>query len=110
MSWLHQVPLNDQPVVLLHSPLVDGKPATADIFSGRGYCSHLGTSAMLDPLERMGWNSQTMTHGIRAAFKTWVTARSNYPREVVELCLSHVQRTNWSGHASAATSSISGVG
>src|SRR5260370_226063 len=43
-------------------------------------------------LERMGWNSQTTTHGIRAAFKTWATERTNYPREVVELCLSHVQR------------------
>jgi len=26
-----------------------------------------------------------------AAFKTWATERTNYPREVVELCLSHVQ-------------------
>ena len=26
-----------------------------------------------------------------AAFKTWATERTNYPREVVELCLSHLQ-------------------
>ena len=42
-------------------------------------------------LERMGWNGRTTTHGLRAAFKTWATERTNYPREVVELCLSHVQ-------------------
>ena len=42
-------------------------------------------------LQRMGWNSETTTHGIRAAFKTWATERTNYPREVVEFCLSHVQ-------------------
>jgi hypothetical protein len=35
-----------------------------------------------------------MTHGIRAAFKTWATERTNYPREVIEFCLSHVQATN----------------
>jgi hypothetical protein len=46
---------------------------------------------MLDLLMRMGWNNRTTTHGIRAAFKTWATERTNYPREVVELCLSHVQ-------------------
>jgi hypothetical protein len=46
---------------------------------------------MLDLLERMGWKEATTTHGVRAAFKTWATERTNYAREVVELCLSHVQ-------------------
>ena len=46
---------------------------------------------MLDLLGRMGWDDRTITHGIRAAFKTWATERTNYPREVVELCLSYVQ-------------------
>jgi hypothetical protein len=53
--------------------------------------SHLGTSAMLDLLGRMGWNNKTITHGLRVAFKTWATERPNFPREVIELCLSHVQ-------------------
>jgi hypothetical protein len=30
-------------------------------------------------------------HGIRAAFKTWAAEQTNHAREVVELCLSHVQ-------------------
>jgi hypothetical protein len=46
---------------------------------------------MLDWLERLKWNDRTITHGIRSAFKTWATERTNYAREVVELCLSHVQ-------------------
>ena len=90
--WQHQVPLNDQAVALLQSLLVDGKPATEYVFPSRNNGrKHLGTGAMSGLLERMGWNSRTTTHGIRAAFKTWATERTNYPREVVELCLSHVQ-------------------
>ena len=46
---------------------------------------------MLSLLSRIGWNYRTTTHGIRAAFKTWATERTNYPREVVELCLSHAR-------------------
>jgi len=46
---------------------------------------------MLDLIERLNWKQRTTVHGIRAAFKTWATERTNYPREVVELCLSHVQ-------------------
>jgi hypothetical protein len=46
---------------------------------------------MLNLLERMKWNDRTTTHGLRAAFKTWATERTGFAREVVELCLSHVQ-------------------
>ncbi len=90
-AWQHLVPLSDQAIELLKSLLVDGNPASEWVFPARNRRSHLGTSAMLDLLGRMGWNTKTTTHGIRAAFKTWATERTNYPREVVELCLSHVQ-------------------
>ena len=46
---------------------------------------------MRDLLRRLRWKDRTTPHGIRAAFKTWATERTNYAREVVELCLSHVQ-------------------
>ena len=46
---------------------------------------------MRDLLRRIGWLDRTTAHGIRAAFKTWATERTDYPREVVELCLSHSQ-------------------
>ncbi len=52
---------------------------------------------MLDLLGRLKWNDRTTTHGVRAAFKTWAMERTNYPREVVELCLSDVQRNALAG-------------
>jgi integrase len=85
------VPLSDQAIELLQSLMVEGKPVGEHVFPARNRRGHLGTSAMLDLLERMGWKTRTTTHGIRAAFKTWATERTNYAREVVELCLSHVQ-------------------
>jgi integrase len=90
-AWQHLVPLSDQAMDLLRGLLVDGKPVSEHVFPARNRRSHLGTSAMLDLLGRMGWNDRTTAHGIRAAFKTWATERTNYAREVVELCLSHVQ-------------------
>ncbi len=89
--WQHQVPLSDQAVLLLRSLLIDDKPAFEYVFPNRTGRGCLGQSAMLSLLSRIGWNDRTTTHGIRAAFKTWATERTNYPREVVELCLSHVQ-------------------
>ncbi len=89
--WQHQVPLSDQAIELLRGLLVDGKPSGNSCSRPQSPRSYLGPSAMLDLLDRMGWADRTTTHGIRAAFKTWATERTNYPREVVELCLSHVQ-------------------
>jgi integrase len=90
-AWQHLVPLSEQALDLLNGLLVDGKPASEWVFPARNRRGHLGTSAMLDLLGRTGWGDRTTTHGIRAAFKTWATERTNYAREVVELCLSHVQ-------------------
>jgi integrase len=90
-AWQHQVPLSEQAVELLQGLMVNGEPVSEFVFPARNRTGHLGTTAMLDLLERMGWKEQTTTHGIRAAFKTWATERTNYAREVVELCLSHVQ-------------------
>jgi integrase len=72
-AWQHLVPLSDQAIGLLGGLLVDGKPASEWVLPARNRRGHLGTSAMLDLLERLGWNDRTTTHGIRAAFKTWAT-------------------------------------
>jgi integrase len=89
--WQHQVPLSDQALDLLRGILVGGKPVSEFVFPSHNRREHLGSNAMLSLLARMDWADRTTTHGIRAAFKTWATERTNYPREVVELCLSHVQ-------------------
>jgi integrase len=39
-------------------------------------------------LRRMGHN--VTAHGIRSAFKTWGSERTNYPREIIEAALAHV--------------------
>ena len=89
--WQHLIPLSEQAIDLLRGLLIDGKPASEYIFPSHNRRDHLGRNAMLSLLTRIGWVDRTTTHGIRAAFKTWATERTNYPREVVELCLSHVQ-------------------
>jgi integrase len=89
--WQHLIPLSEQAFELLRGLLVDGKPTAEYVFPGRNRRDHLGRNAMLSLLARIGWDDRTTTHGIRAAFKTWATERTNYPREVVELCLSHAQ-------------------
>jgi integrase len=49
----------------------------------------LSNMALLAVLHRMKRNDLT-THGFRATFKTWAAERTNFPREVVEAALSHV--------------------
>jgi integrase len=41
-------------------------------------------------LMRLLGRSET-AHGFRATFKTWATERTSYPRELIEVCLSHAQ-------------------
>jgi integrase len=106
-AWQHVVPLSDQTMILLRSLLVDGKPNSEWLFPARNRRGSMGQCTVRDLLERMDWLEQTTTHVIRAAFKTWATERTNYPREVAELCLSHVQAMRWNAPTSAATSSRS---
>ena len=68
----------------------DGKPVSEWAFPARNRRGHLGTSAMLDLLERLGWGDRTPPTASGLPSRPWATARTNYAREVVELCLSHV--------------------
>lgn len=90
-AWQHLIPLSDQAIDLLKGLMVEGAPVGEHVFPARNRRGHLGTSAMLSLLERLKWDDRTTTHGLRAAFKTWATERTGFAREVVELCLSHVQ-------------------
>jgi integrase len=90
-AWRHLVTLSDQAIELLRGLQIDGKPVGEFVFPARNRRGCLGRTSMRDLLERINWIARTTTHGIRAAFKTWASERTNYPWEVVELCLSHVQ-------------------
>jgi integrase len=50
---------------------------------------HLGDNAMLALLDRMGFGHVT-THGMRSTFRTWAGEQTIFPREVVEVCLAHI--------------------
>ena len=50
---------------------------------------HLGDNAMLTLLDRMGFGHVT-THGMRSMFRTWAGEQTTTPREVVEICLAHI--------------------
>jgi integrase len=49
----------------------------------------LGKNGMLWVLAAMGLQGRMTAHGARAAFKTWATEATNFPRELSELCLGH---------------------
>jgi integrase len=82
----HKVPLCDRAIALLQrqreystgSPNVfvgymDPKPLSEPSF--KPYMRDIGTTATV--------------HGFRASFKTWGTEKTDYPRELIELCLAH---------------------
>jgi integrase len=85
-AWQHLIPLSDPAIDLLRGLLIDGKPAGEFVFPPRSRRGTLSHNALLKLLKRIGWADRTTTHGIRSVFKTWATERTNYPREVVELC------------------------
>jgi integrase len=45
--------------------------------------------AMLQLLKRMGYHSETVTHGLRATCRTWAEEKAEYPYEVREAALAH---------------------
>jgi integrase len=59
------------------------------VFPGAKRGRPLSNMAMTLTLRRMGRGDIT-THGFRSTFRTWAAERTNYPREVVEAALAHV--------------------
>lgn len=51
----------------------------------RGVLSDL---TMLKPMKRM--TAKGVPHGMRSCFRTWAAERTNYPREVAEAALAHI--------------------
>jgi integrase len=80
----HRVPLSAAAVAIVK--------AMAEIrlneylFPGRR--DPLARTALFDQLRRMG-RGDTTTHGFRSTFRSWAAERTNFPREVAEMALSH---------------------
>jgi len=82
---LHRVPLSTAAVKLL-SALPQG--ADADFVFPLEKGGELTDSHLLRFLKSMGRNDITV-HGMRAAFKTFASEKTNFQREVVEVSLAH---------------------
>jgi len=61
------------------------------IFAGARVGKPLSNMAMLELVRGMIGNGVTV-HGFRSAFRDWCRERTNYPREIVELALAHVNK------------------
>lgn len=82
----HRVPLSRQAVKLLkaqprylNNDLVFPSPQTSTVLSDM---------TMLELMKRM--TSKGVPHGMRSCFRTWAAERTNYPREVAEAALAHI--------------------
>jgi len=81
----HRVPLSDAALALLGAlPRLEGSPWV--FFAPRGgMLSDMTVSAVC---RRMG--VQAVPHGFRSTFRDWAAETTNYPREVAEQALAHV--------------------
>jgi integrase len=86
----HRVPLAAETLRLLHGLCRDGDAGDDGfLFIGRKAGTMLGSTAMIDVLERMGRSGLTV-HGFRSSFRDWAAERTKYPPEVAEHALAHV--------------------
>jgi len=50
----------------------------------------------------MGHKDKATVHGFRASFRTWAGEQTDFPREIIEMCLAHtignaVEQSYWHG-------------
>ncbi len=82
----HRVPLSAPALAILEK--MQEIRHTDFLFPGHRGSRPLGPMAMVQLLKRMGRTDLTV-HGFRSSFADWVTERTNFPREVVEIALAH---------------------
>jgi integrase len=86
----HKVPLAAETLHLLHGLYRDSDAGDDGfVFIGRKAGAKLGSTAMMDVLERMGRSDLTV-HGFRSSFRDWAAERTRHPPEVAEHALAHV--------------------
>ena len=83
----HRVPLSNRAM-----EIINNIPRQGDyIFAGAREGKPLSNMAMLELIRGMIGNGYTV-HGFRSAFRDWCRERTNYPGEIAELCLAHVNK------------------
>lgn len=89
----HRVPLNKRAVQILRAlSKASETTATVYVFPSSRPKKPLSNMAMLQLLKRMGRGDVT-SHGFRSSFRSWMSARTNYPWEVGEAALGHTVGT-----------------
>jgi integrase len=80
----HKVPLAPRVIELLSAlPTLANNDRVFVGTAGGG----LGSGAMAAALKQL--NPKVTIHGFRSSFRDWCAERTNFPREVAELCLAH---------------------
>ncbi len=79
----HRIPLNDRALAIAKA-----RAGGDYLFPGRNPKKPLSNMAMLQLLDRMGYDSITV-HGFRTTFRTWAAERTNFPRELCEMAMAH---------------------
>jgi integrase len=82
----HRIPLSAQAAAIFDSlPHLHG---STFVFPGYRAGKSLSNMAMEMMLRRMGLADITV-HGFRSTFRDWAAEETNFPREIIELCLAH---------------------
>jgi len=83
----HRVPLSDAAM-----KIISGQQGLHEtwIFPGVRKGKHLSNTAMLELLK--GMEKDFTVHGFRSTFKNWAAEQTNFPRQVVEFALAHVNK------------------
>ena len=83
----HRVPLSEQAIELLKRlPRFEGENL---LFPSRKRNTPLSDMVMTATIRRMGFASQTTTHGFRSCFRVWAAEQTDFPREICEQALAH---------------------
>ena len=89
----HRVPLSPRALAIVGERAAEARELSAEIgniliFPGLLPGQPLSDMALLLAVKRL--KPDATVHGMRAGFKTWASERANFPREVVEAALAHL--------------------
>ena len=97
----HRIPLSERPMALLslQRQYSTGSPY---VFTGRDGQKPLEEKNLRSQLYGMGHKDKATVHGFRASFRTWAGEQTDFPREIIEMCLAHtignaVEQSYWHG-------------
>lgn len=81
-----RVPLSDDALSVLHEMRCLGSDW---VFPATTLKGPLSINSMRSVLNRMGTGKQATVHGFRSTFRDWAGETTDFPRDIVEMCLGH---------------------